>query len=69
MSVMRYFTKISWVVNLHYFLWTLKLAVRLAGGKVPTANFALSNPLSASLEICLGSASWVQQLDYESLSF
>ena len=26
----------------------------------------LNNPLPDSLEICLGSYSWIQQLDYES---
>ncbi|XP_059076766.1 uncharacterized protein LOC131876024 [Cryptomeria japonica] len=29
----------------------------------------LNNPLPNSLEICLGSSSWIQQLDYESLPF
>ncbi|XP_059077880.1 uncharacterized protein LOC131876481 [Cryptomeria japonica] len=29
----------------------------------------LNNPLPDSLEICLGSSSWVQSLDYESLPF
>lgn len=29
----------------------------------------LNNPLSDSMEICLGSSSWIQQLDYESLTF
>lgn len=29
----------------------------------------LNNPLPDPMEICLGSSSWVQQLDYESLPF
>ena len=29
----------------------------------------LNNPLPDSMEICLGSSSWIQQLDYESLPF
>ena len=29
----------------------------------------LNNPLPDSLEICLGSSSWIQQLDYESIIF
>lgn len=29
----------------------------------------LNNPLPDSLEICLGSSSWIQQLDYESIPF
>ena len=29
----------------------------------------LNNPLPDSMEICLGSSSWIQQLDYETLPF
>ena len=29
----------------------------------------LNNPLPNSMEICMGSVSWIQQLDYETLPF